>query len=74
MASKRQAQMMKIFEAFKGERGEVSSKRVVGILGAIALIGSMVYYNTDKLVEAVEWLSILALGFSAVEKFKKDGK
>jgi hypothetical protein len=34
----------------------------------------MVYYNTDKLVEAVEWLSILALGFSAVEKFKKDGK
>jgi hypothetical protein len=66
--------MKKIFEAFKGERGEVSSKRVVGILGAIALIGSMVYYNTDKLVEAVEWLSILALGFSAVEKFKKDGK
>lgn len=66
--------MKKIMEAFKGERGEVSSKRVVGILGAIALIGSMVYYNTDKLVEAVEWLSILALGFSAVEKFKKDGK
>lgn len=66
--------MKKIFEAFKGEQGEVSSKRVVGILGAIALIGSMVYYNTDKLVEAVEWLSILALGFSAVEKFKKDGK
>ena len=66
--------MKKILEAFKGERGEVSSKRVVGILGAIALIGSMVYYNTDKLVEAVEWLSILALGFSAVEKFKKDGK
>ena len=66
--------MKKILEAFKGEQGEVSSKRVVGILGAIALIGSMVYYNTDKLVEAVEWLSILALGFSAVEKFKKDGK
>ena len=66
--------MKKILEAFKGERGEVSSKRVVGILGAIALIGSMVYYNTDKLVEAVEWLSILALGFSAVEKFKTNGK
>jgi hypothetical protein len=65
---------MKIFEAFKGEKGEVSSKRVVGIVGAISLIGSMIYYNTDKLVEAVEWLSILALGFSAVEKFKKDGK
>lgn len=65
---------MKIFEVFKGMDGEVSSKRFVGILGALTLIGSMVYYNTDKLVEAVEWLSITALGFSAVEKFKKDGK
>lgn len=60
---------MKLLEAFKGEKGEVSSKRLIGILGGLALIGSMIYYNTDKLVEAVEWVSILALGFSAAEKF-----
>jgi len=60
---------MKLSEAFKGEKGEVSSKRLIGILGGLALIGSMIYYNTDKLVEAVEWVSILALGFLAAEKF-----
>ena len=66
--------MKKLTEMFKGVQGEISSKRVVGIVGAMALIGAMLYYNSDKLVEAVEWVSILALGFSAAEEFKPNGK
>jgi hypothetical protein len=49
---------MKISELFKGDKGEFSSKRFVGIFGALVLFGSMVYYNSDKLVEAVEFITI----------------
>ncbi len=63
--------MKKIFEILKGDKGEYSSKRFVGVLGALVLFGSMIYYNTDKLVEAVEFVTILALGFTTVDKFSK---
>ena len=54
---------------FKGDKGAYSSKRVVGILGSIALICAMLYYHSDKLIESVEWVTILALGFTSVDKF-----
>lgn len=60
---------MKIFEIFKGDKGEFSSKRFVGILGALVLCGSMVYYNTDKLVEAVEFITIFSLGYTVIDKY-----
>lgn len=60
---------MKIFGMFKGDNGEFSSKRVVGILGAISLIVAMFYHNSDKLIESVEWVTILSLGFTSVDKF-----
>ena len=60
---------MKIFEIFKGDKGEFSSKRFVGILGALVLFGSMVYYNTDKLVEAVEFITIFSLGYTVIDKY-----
>lgn len=63
--------MKKMFEILKGDKGEYSSKRFVGVLGALVLFGSMIYYNTDKLVEAVEFVTILALGFTTVDKFSK---
>jgi hypothetical protein len=71
--------MKKILEAFKGAEGEVSSKRLVGIVGAFILFAtfsanSFSHIETapsDKLVEAVEWVVILCLGFTSIEKFKK---
>ncbi len=63
--------MKKIFEIIKGDKGEYSSKRFVGVLGALVLFVSMIYYNTDKLVDAVEFVTILALGFTTVDKFSK---
>lgn len=60
---------MKIFEIFKGDKGEFSSKRFVGIIGALVLCGSMIYYNTDKLVEAVEFITIFSLGYTVIDKY-----
>ena len=71
--------MKKIFEAFKGPEGEISSKRVVGIVGALVLFATFCANSfshvdvapSDKLVEAVEWVVILCFGFTSIEKFKK---
>lgn len=63
---------MKIYEAFKGDKGEFSSKRVIGIIGAFVLMGSMVYHNTDKLIEAVEYITIFTLGFTTIDKFSNN--
>ena len=70
--------MKKILEAFKGTEGEVSSKRLVGIIGAIILFVTFFANSfshievapSDKLVDAVEWVVILCLGFTTIEKFK----
>ena len=60
---------MKLSEIFKGDKGEFSSKRFVGILGALVLFGSMVYYNTPQLVEAVEFITIFSLGYTVIDKY-----
>jgi len=60
---------MRISELFKGDKGEFSSKRFVGIFGALVLFGSMVYYNSDKLVEAVEFITIFSLGYTVIDKY-----
>jgi hypothetical protein len=62
---------------FKGEKGEISSKRVVGIVGAIVLFVAMVlniFYPKEispspDLIDAVKWVVIGALGITGVEKF-----
>jgi len=64
---------------FKGQAGEISSKRVVGIVGAVVLFGTMIANSfspldiapSAELVSAVEWVTILCLGFTSVEKFSK---
>jgi hypothetical protein len=74
--------MKKFFEWSKGflsENGQASSKRVVGVMSAIALCYTL-YANHDTnnepseaLVYSVAALSAAALGISAAEKiFKKD--
>ena len=70
---------MKILEIFKGDKGEFSSKRFVGIIGALTLFTTLVINsNTSidiapsrELVEAVEWIVICCLGFTSIDKFSK---
>lgn len=74
--------MKKIFEIFKGDKGEWSSKRFVGIIGAFVLYGTLAYNSTThqdiapskELVQAVEWITILTLGFTTIDKFGNNGK
>lgn len=69
--------MKKILEIFKGDNGEYSSKRFVGIVGAFVLFGTMAHNSMSpqeiapsaELVAAVEWVTILSLGFTSIDKF-----
>lgn len=62
-----------------GNGDEVSSKRVIGTLGAIVLFGTMIANSfspkeiapSKELVEAVEYLTIAMFFGTAVEKFAK---
>jgi hypothetical protein len=45
-----------------------SSKRLVGVLGSISLIVSMLIYQTDTLVNAVLVLSLGSLSITVVDK------
>ena len=74
--------MKKLIEIFKGQRGELSSKRVVGVIGALVLFATMaansfsdvsIAPSTD-LVEAVKWITIACLGFTSAEYFSKKQK
>ena len=70
---------MKILDVSKGQAGETSSKRVVGVIGALVLFGTMIANSfspvevapSPELVSSVEWVTILCLGFTSIEKFAK---
>jgi len=74
--------MKKLLEIFKGDKGEFSSKRFVGIIGAFVLFGTMAHNSLSpqkiapsaELVAAVEWVTILTLGFTSVDKFSGKAK
>jgi len=74
--------MKKILEIFKGDKGEWSSKRFVGIIGALVLFTTLVLNSfshidiapSKELVEAVEWITILSLGFTSIDKFNGNKK
>ena len=69
--------MKKLLEIFKGDNSKLSSKRFVGIIGAFVLFGTMAHNSMSpaeiapsaELVAAVEWVTILPLGFTSVDKF-----
>lgn len=71
--------MKKMLEMFKGDKGEVSSKRVVGIVGAIILFTTMVLNvmspkdiaPSKDLISAVQFVVIACLGFTSIDKFSK---
>jgi hypothetical protein len=59
-------------KGFLSENGEASSKRLVGVLTAIALCWTLYYNPNDSLIYSVAALSAAALGITAAEKiFKK---
>jgi len=67
--------MIKFFTWAKGflsEHGEASSKRLVGVLTAVALCYTLYFNPNDALIYSVAALSAAALGITAAEKiFKK---
>ena len=74
--------MKKVIEFLKkvvSDGNSISSKRVVGVVGAGVLFGTLIANSfspleiapSAELVEAVEWVTILCLGFTSVEKFSK---
>jgi len=74
--------MKKLIEVFKGDKGEFSSKRFVGIIGAFVLFGTMAHNSfspqdiapSTDLVEAVKWIVIGSLGFTSIDKFSKQNE
>ena len=69
--------MKRLMEVFTGDKGEISSKRVIGVIGALILFTSLIVstrielHPSKELVEAVEWVVILCLGFTSIDKFAK---
>ena len=69
--------MKRLLEVFTGDKGEISSKRVIGVIGALILFTSLIVstrielHPSKELVEAVEWVVILCLGFTSIDKFSK---
>ena len=65
------------FTKLFGVGDEVSSKRVIGVLGAVVLFGTLVANSfspvdiapSKELVEAVEYITIAMFFGTAVEKF-----
>ncbi len=66
---------MKLLNWLKGflsENGEASSKRLVGVVSAIALSYTLLKNQNEPLIYSVAALSAAALGITAAEKiFKK---
>jgi hypothetical protein len=59
-------------KGFLSEHGQASSKRLVGVVSAIALCYTLLKSQSEALVYSVAALSAAALGITAAEKiFKK---
>jgi len=71
--------MKRIIQIFTGDKGEISSKRVVGVCGAFVLFATLVLNaihpvdmsGSKEIISAVEWIVILSLGFTSIDKFSK---
>ena len=59
-------------KGFLSEHGQASSKRLVGVISAIALSYTLIRNQNEPLIYSVAALSAAALGITAAEKiFKK---
>lgn len=71
--------MKRIIQMFTGDKGEISSKRVVGVCGAGVLFATLLINSmhpvdmsgSKDIINAIEWLTIASLGFTSIDKFSK---
>jgi hypothetical protein len=67
--------MIKYFKQLLNAESPESSKRLIGLIGALSLITAMFIFHTDVLIQSVLILSTSSLGFTTLEKliplFKK---
>jgi hypothetical protein len=64
-----------IISMLKDEQGNISSKRIVGVIGALSLICIMIIYHNENLISNVLILVLSCLGLSSVDKItNKDNK
>lgn len=69
--------MKKMLEIFKGDNGEFSSKRFVGVVGAFILFSTLIYnvikpseqQPSEELISSVTMVVVFCLGFTSIEKF-----
>lgn len=61
--------MKKMLEMFKGDKGEISSKRVVGIVGALVLFGTMAHNSLSPSDIAPSKELVAAVEFVVIDKF-----
>ena len=69
--------ILSVSQLFKGDKGEWSSKRFVGIIGAIILFCTLIFNAKSEyeitlsadLIKSIEWIVILSLGFTSVDKY-----
>lgn len=59
---------------FKDEKGTLSSKRFVGIVGALSLVVFMFIHPTEWSNSSVLIMSLGALGITGLEQIFKKGK
>jgi hypothetical protein len=59
---------------FKDENGVVSSKRFVGVIGALSLVVFMFIHPTEWSNSSVLLMSLGALGITGLESIFKKGK
>lgn len=65
--------VINFFKSMFSYKGETSSKRFIGFISAISLIGYMFVNKSERAIEAVEYIAIATIIGTAAEKFKKDG-
>ena len=63
-----------VIDLFKDERGSISIKPVVALIGTLFLCGTLVVNNfkpNDSLVDAVMIITAIGLGADSLDKFSK---
>ena len=63
-----------VIDLFKDERGSISIKPVVALIGTLFLCGTLVVNNfkpNDSLVDAVMVITAIGLGADSLDKFSK---
>lgn len=62
--------MLKYIESMlSDERGSISTKRFISILGAFCLFGRFIYSPTEWLGTLIFWIVVVGLGYTSFDKY-----